>query len=75
MTDTQEIDERRARVVAENSCNIGSEGRLSDLCDMGPDCFCLRDARAIRLSDEAAGYILVKHEGVISSEDLKPVTR
>ena len=68
MTHTDDIDERRARALWR--CVP-----INASFDDGPDN--LRQemivyARAIRESDEAAGYILIKHEGVISSEGMKP---
>lgn len=69
--DTQEIDARRARTLyefMEGPVNTADALRQARQWDLAKDL-----ALAIRLSDEAAGYILVKHEGVISSEDMKPV--
>lgn len=67
MTDTDEIDTRRARVLAGlSSYCVGDE--IVSQCISETDCPCLQKARAIRLSDEAAGYDLVKrveHEGKI----------
>ena len=66
MTDTDDIDERRAKAIR--------EVYMAALATMnGDSAFEFDAARAIRQSDEAAGYILIKHEGIISSEGMKPV--
>ena len=53
MTDTDDIDERRARAIR--------EVYMAALATMnGDSAFEFDAARAIRQSDEAAGYILVK---------------
>jgi hypothetical protein len=59
-----ELDERRALCVPRQKCCWSSRY----FCMSRPGCFCVDLARAIRLSDEAAGYELckrVEHRGVI----------
>lgn len=76
MTSSDEIDERRALVIAkdDDACrHIPRTTALLCIGDRRAFCACRESARAIRLSDEAAGYILIKHEGIISSEGMKPV--
>ena len=68
MTDTDEIDERRARALCHRQCLDCADTNVCDWWRAELDA-----ARAIRQSDEAAGYILIKHEGIISSEGMKPV--
>ena len=70
MTGTQEIDERRARILCVAHCEGINDPNLP--CKSRKECtvwaVMLPDARAIRLSDEAAGYELCKkvdHKGPI----------
>ena len=69
---TDEIDERRAKALYESMHSGAWQSLWGDLDYRHQDEY-RRRARAIRLSDEAAGYILIKHEGIISSEGMKPV--
>jgi hypothetical protein len=62
MSGVDEIDERRATDLIRAYSRVHMERDTA-----------LRVVRIIRLSDEAAGYILIKHEGIISSEGMKPV--
>lgn len=67
---TDEIDERRARVIADYTCTIWqNDTSISSVCELGQDCMCLRQARAIRESDEAAGYIVARLEGIVNDRD------
>jgi hypothetical protein len=72
---TDEIDERRALIISKGDAACGNIPRITALLCIGDrcaSCACRDTARAIRASDEAAGYILIKHEGIISSEGMKP---
>jgi hypothetical protein len=62
---TDEIDERRAKAW------LGGEDAWNNTNERAHQ-IAMDAARAIRASDEAAGYILIKHEGIISSEGMKP---
>lgn len=72
MNDVDAIDERRARAIFNSRYPFYkySECLKNGMAGARDAMAC---ARAIRLSDEAAGYILIKHEGIISSEGMKPV--
>lgn len=71
MTDTDDIDEQRAKALFayDNLLDCREWHHASSAEKVAY----LHRARRIRLSDEAAGYILIKHEGIISSEGMKPV--
>lgn len=72
MSEVDELDELRARAIAVNSCNVPPVGEpLATSCDIGGQCLCLRDARAIREAETAAGYITAKLEGVANEKDRK----
>ena len=69
-----EIDARRAVLIAKSDfhCSMISEKSIR-LCirDKLAQCACLDTARAIRLSDAAAGYITARLEGVVNEKDRK----
>lgn len=67
MSEVDGIDERRCRAMAELRWpdDAGNWRRMLD-ADV-----CMDIARAIRLSDEAAGYIIAKLEGTVNEKDRK----
>jgi hypothetical protein len=81
MTHADDIDERRARALIDylDEATVNGPYSFRGILEAGfstdmtlDTAGIMRIARAIRLSDEAAGYILIKHEGVISAEGMKP---
>jgi len=65
MSEQDDIDIRRAKQIPRQQCCYPSRS----FCMSRPGCFCVDLARAIRLSDEAAGYITAKLEGVVNEKD------
>ena len=63
MTHADDIDERRATLIADWLFAVIWEGSKETPSDF---------SKRLRAEDEAAGYILIKHEGVISAEGMKP---
>lgn len=72
MSEVDEIDELRAMVIAgaDEAC-MRKDYRSVRECVRNKKCPCLVVARAIRLSDEAAGYITAKLEGIVNEKDRK----
>ena len=69
----QEIDARRAFVIAGRSprCRLDDDSSNRVCIGLAENCNCLSTARAIRLSDEAAGCITARLEGVVNEKDRK----
>ena len=67
----QEIDARRAFVIAGRSprCRLDDDSSNRVCIGLAENCNCLSTARAIRLSDEAAGYITAKLETLESAKE------
>lgn len=63
MSSTKEIDERRALIIAQKAsfeCMYDDDKTNRACIGIGAPCKCRDTARAIRLSDESAGYELAK---------------
>jgi len=75
MSEVDEIDERRALIIAQDEC-VNPDATVHEIrrCNTfaGSGCNCLHRARAIRLSDETAGYEIHKKlpvSGVVNEKD------